>query len=125
MVEGLGLAILPDPGANPMTLSFPSRAQTLNTAANEILKADKLTWVSVDTSSLPAPLAHAYEQYKSAQAHASDLRQTFEDMACGPIGKLMSLKPGYDVAFGYRWGQLSVAAAPKRTPASKANALRF
>lgn len=108
-----------------MTLAFPTRAQTLNTAADAILKADKLTWVSVDTSTLPAPLAHAYEQYKAAAAQASDLRTAFEDLACGPLSKLMSLKPGFDVAFGYRWGQLSVAAAPKRTAKTSANALRF
>jgi hypothetical protein len=108
-----------------MTLAFPSRAQTLTSAADAILKSDKLNWVAVDTDTLPAPLAQAYAEYKAAAAHASDLRQAFEDAACGPIGKLMALKPGFDVAFGYRWGQLSVAAAPKRVAASKSNALRF
>ena len=109
-----------------MTLAFPTRTQKLEQAATDMLKAnDKLTWISVDTSTLPADLARAYEAYKEAQRVASDLRAAFEDAACGPIGKLMSLRPGYDVAFGYRWGQLSVAAAPKRVAASKSNALRF
>ena len=109
-----------------MTLAFPSRAASLNAAADKILKAnDKLEWTSVDTSTLPRDLSAAYEAYKVAAAHASELRQAFEDAACGPIAALMSLRPGYDVAFGYRWGQLSVAAAPKRTATSKANALRF
>jgi hypothetical protein len=107
-------------------LAFPTRSQTLNAAADTILKSDaKLNWISVDTSTLPPDLATAYEAYKAAQAHASELRVAFEDAACVPIGKLMSLKPGFDVAFGYRWGQLSVAAAPKRVATSKANALRF
>lgn len=109
-----------------MTLAFPSRSATLSAAADKILKTnDKLNWTSVDTSTLPRELATAYEAYKTAAAHASELRQAFEDAACGPIAALMSLRPGYDVAFGYRWGQLSVAAAPKRTPKAASNALRF
>lgn len=112
-------------GHTHMTLAFPSRAATLNAAADKIIKGDKLEWVNVDVDTLPNDLAVAYSNYKSAALHAAELRTIFEDAACGPIGKLMALKPGFDVAFGYRWGQLSVAAAPKRAPASKANALRF
>lgn len=110
-----------------MTLAFPTTAQRLNTAANDILKSskDKLEWKAVDVETFPANLAQAYLQYKDAQRIAAALRQEFEDMACGPIGQLLGIKQGQDVAFGYKFGQLSVAIAPKREPRAKANALRF
>ena len=111
-----------------MTLAFPSRAAQLSDAATKIIssaKDTKLDWKSVDVDTMPAPLRELYANYKQAQAIASEHRQAFEDHACGPIGKLLGVKAGEDVAFGYRFGQLSVATTTKRTSTTKANALRF
>ena len=111
-----------------MTLAFPSRAAQLSDAATKIIASAtpaKLDWKPIEIETMPRDLGQLYANYKEAQRIASEHRVAFEDAACGPIGQLLKLKPGEDVAFGYRFGQLSVAAAPKRTPRAAANALRF
>jgi hypothetical protein len=109
-----------------MTLAFPSRSASLAKEADAILKSDaKLDWKPVDVDSMPDNLRQLYTNYKEAQRIASEHRAAFEDAACTPIGRLLSIKPGQDVAFGYRFGQLSVALTTKRTSPAKANALRF
>lgn len=110
-----------------MTLAFPSRAATLSAAADTILKGDKpkLDWKPIEIETMPRELGQLYANYKEAQRIASEHRQAFEDACCGPVAKLLNAKPGQDVAFGYRFGQLSVALTDKRVTSTRANALRF
>lgn len=110
-----------------MTIAFPSRSATLSAAADTILKSApvKLDWKPIEIETMPAALRTLYANYKEAQRIASEHRQAFEDACCGPVAKLLGAKAGQDVAFGYRFGQLSVALTDKRAPTARANALRF
>lgn len=109
-------------------LSFPTQATKLTVAADNILRnaaPAKLDWKPVDTDTLPHELATLYSTYKAAQAHASAARVAFEDAICGPLAKMLNARPGQDVAFGYKFGKLSVALTDKSAPRSATNALRF
>lgn len=108
-----------------MTIQFPTRTQTLTKQADELLKADKLNWQTVDVDTLPRDLRQLYDAYKDAARIAAERRTAFEDAICGPLAKMLSARPGQDVAFAYRFGQLSVALTDKHIPKAKANALRF
>lgn len=111
-----------------MAIAFPTTAQRLSSVADTMLKSatkPALDWKPVDIDSMPAPLRALYDNYKHAQAIAAEQRQIFEDNACGPLAKLLAAKPGQDVAFGYKFGKLSVALTDKAAPRAAANALRF
>lgn len=63
------------------------------------------TWQTIDPSTLPAPIAKQYENYKSAYREMKAEREAFEtamrDLAPAPQGKRL--------IFGYNFGKLSVA----------------
>ena len=105
------------------TLSFPSQSAALKSAADTILsRKPKLDWKPVDVETLPPDLRALYDDFRAAQALANERRQAFEDAICGPLAKLLSARPGQDVAFTYRFG-LAVALTDKPTPSTKS--IRF
>lgn len=110
-----------------MSITFPTQAQRLTVAADTMLKSSKpaLDWKPVDIDSMPPDMRQHYDAYKAAQQHAAHLREVFEDHSCTALGRLLGARPGQDVAFGYKFGKLSVALTDKSTPRSAANALRF
>lgn len=111
-----------------MAIAFPTRSARLTEVADNIIKhhiPPKLDWKPVDTDTLPSDLAKLYASYKQAQALASIARLAFEDAACVPIGNLLGARPGQDVAFGYKFGKLSVALTDKAAARAQPNALRF
>jgi len=73
-------------------------------------------WVDVDISTLSQDEAKAYEAYKVAQRAAAKLREEFETtMAQG-----YDIPQGMRLAFGYRFGKLSVALVLDDRKPSKA-----
>ena len=109
-------------------LQFPTQAAALKSAADVMLKGkrakEELTWLQFDTSTFPPELAQLYTSLREAMRLTAEHRQAFEDAACGPIGSLMKIRPGQDVRFGYKFGQLSVALSDKQS-SKPSNALRF
>lgn len=92
-----------------------------------MLKSSKpsLDWKPVDVATLPPEYAKLYADYLVARELANARRIAFEDAICGPLAKMLNARPGQDVAFGYKFGKLSVALTDKSAPRAAANALRF
>lgn len=67
-------------------------------------KDKDVKWMNVDVESLPAPIAKLYAKYKAQYALMKEAREAFEDAFAGEV----SLPPGKRVAFGYKFGKLSV-----------------
>lgn len=66
-----------------------------------------LNWQNIDPATLsPAARAH-YDTYKAAYKTASDARKAFEAQVVADAG----VPAGKTLAFGYRFGKLSVALA--------------
>ena len=78
-------------------------------------KSDAASWQSLDPATLPEDLAKLYFTYRQAFDAAEKARKLFEE----------ETNEAYDVgatnklAFGYRFGKLSVAIVPKAAPASR------
>ena len=62
-------------------------------------------WQTIDTDTLPVPIAKQYANYKEAYAEMKAERLAFEDA----VRKLIACPTGKRVVFGYNFGKLSVA----------------
>ena len=76
-------------------------------------------WQSLDTSTLSPDLQSAYFAYRKAADAANNARKTFE---AGMAAKV-ELPPHLTLAFGYRFGKLSVAIVPAKRPSTAKAAL--
>jgi hypothetical protein len=66
-----------------------------------------LTWTEIEVDTLDEGQQLAYAEYKDAQRKAAKLRAEFEAMMQAGVPE------GQRMVFGYRFGKLSVALAPK------------
>ncbi len=92
------------------TLNIPLRANRTPAPA----PASDPTWQNIDPASLPEDLQRHYYAYKAAQDAASKARVLFET----ECNEAFDVGTGNRLAFGYKFGRLSVAIvrdAP-RTP---------
>lgn len=84
-----------------------------------------VTWVQVDVSTFSAEAQVAYSEYKDAQRKAAQLRVAFEAVATEGL----DVPAGMKVAFGYKFGKLSVAlvegTAIKAAPKAKGSLADF
>lgn len=71
-----------------------------------------IEWTQLDPDSLSPELRHAYNQYKSAAKAAAILRTEFEARMTVAIDPL----DGEKLAFGYKFGKLSLAIVPADKP---------
>ena len=65
---------------------------------------DDVKWTTVDVDSLPQEMKKLYAKYKAQYALMKEAREAFEDAFAGEV----SLPAGKKVAFGYKFGKLSV-----------------
>ena len=72
------------------------------------------TWNNIDPASLPEDLAKLYYAYQQAQSAASTARKLFES----ECNEAFDCGPGNRLAFGYKFGKLSVALVPDAPRAS-------
>ena len=72
------------------------------------------TWNNIDPASLPEDLAKLYYAYQKAAAVASTARKLFES----ECNEAFDCGPGNRLAFGYKFGKLSVALVPDAPRAS-------
>lgn len=66
------------------------------------------TWDNIDPATLPEDLARLYYAYQKAQSVATEARKLFESEA----NEAFDCGPGNKLAFGYKFGKLSVALVP-------------
>ena len=71
-------------------------------------------WDSIDPASLPEDLARLYYAYQQAQSAATTARKLFES----ETNEAFDSGPGNRLAFGYKFGKLSVAIVPDAPRAS-------
>jgi hypothetical protein len=75
----------------------------------------KADWRNVDPDSLTDDLQLAYEAYREANRTAQAAREAFETSFCSAV----PCPRGQRLAFGYRFGKLSIAVIPDDRPATK------
>ena len=85
-----------------------------------------LTWIQVDESSLAeaAPaLTKRLDAYRELHKKATDAKAAFEVQFIAHVKKAGTLDEGYSLAFGHRFGKLSIAKvseAEKSAPKASA-----
>lgn len=85
---------------------------------------DKLDWMEVNVADLSADNQKLYALLKDAQAKTAKLRADFEEGVRKQASKM--IPEGHTLAFGYRFGRLSVAAVPTEKPkASSKNTFKL
>jgi len=73
-------------------------------------------WQSLDISTLSPDLAESYHAYRIALDRANTLRKSFESAMCTKL----DLPTHLTLAFGYKFGKLSVAIVPASPKLSSA-----
>jgi hypothetical protein len=99
----------------PMTQALNLAAFTKPTPA----KAPDTDWQSLDVDTLDSTLQTAYFNYRKAQDHANTQRKAFETLMSAKV----ELPTHLSLAFGYKFGKLSVAIVPVKRPSSGRAAL--
>ena len=98
-------------------MTVPANARILSAITKPIVEAAKpapkeIEWTQLDPDSLSADLRKAYEEYRTAAKAAATLRTAFEARLTNAIDPL----DGEKVAFGYKFGKLSIAIVPNIPP---------
>ena len=104
-----------------MTASFPLRAARVIKPAATLAPAATVAsdpiWQRLDTDSLPEDLRQHYYAYRKALDHANSLRAIFEE----ETNEAFDVGATNKLAFGYKFGQLSVAIVPKAGRSAKSS----
>ena len=79
------------------------------TKPTEPTKAD---WQTLDISTLSPDLGKLYHDYRQVQAHANTARKAFEDAMSAKV----ELPNQLALAFGYKFGKVSIAIVPAERP---------
>lgn len=88
--------------------------ESVNTMAN----ANEATWMQVELSDLNEKSRKLYDAYKAAAAQTAEIRKDFE---AAFLAQAKDVVPeGMTLAFGYKFGRLSVAAVPMEKPKAAA-----
>jgi hypothetical protein len=84
--------------------------------------ASDLNWITVDEASMNAALTKRLAEVRDLAKKHADARAAFELQFVAAVRKAGSLDEGNTLAFGYRFGKLSVAKTEDkpRTPAASA-----
>ena len=105
---------------NPMTARILQSITQPKPAAPAPKPADaKPDWTQLDPDTLSPDLRKAYDEYKAAAKAAAILRTTFEALMTNAIDPL----DGEKLAFGYKFGKLSLAIVPADKPKRRTAAL--
>jgi len=84
--------------------------------------ASELNWIQVDEASMNAALAKRLKEVRDLAKQHADAKAAFELQFVKEVRKTGSLDEGFTLAFGYRFGKLSVAKTEDKPRASKAPA---
>lgn len=72
-------------------------------------------WREVSPDTLPTETRKLYDDYKEAQRYAASQREAFE----AAMSSIAACPQGQRLAFGYRFGKLSIAVIPDDKPARR------
>ena len=87
-------------------------------SVNIMANANEVTWMQVELSDLNEKSRKLYDAYKSAAQKTAEIRKDFE---ASFIAQAKDVLPdGMTLAFGYKFGRLSVAAVPAEKPKAAA-----
>jgi hypothetical protein len=87
----------------------------------------KANWQTIDTATLPAPIAKQYANYKAAYAEMKAERKALEDALLthfkrAPVAHDLHVPAGKRLAYGYNFGKLSAAVvADDEKPAARSS----
>jgi hypothetical protein len=81
--------------------------------------ASELNWIEVSVES--KALADRLNAVREAEKTYLDTKRAFETQFIAAARKKEMLDEGYTLAFGYRFGKLSVAKVPEKDTAPKAS----
>lgn len=88
--------------------------------------SEKANWLNVELSDLNEKSAKLYATYKDAASKAASIRKDFEASFIEQATKVGVVPEGFTLAFGYKFGKLSVALVPAEKPkAVTKNAFRL
>lgn len=88
--------------------------------------SEKANWLNVELSDLNEKSAKLYAAYKDAASKAASIRKDFEASFIAQAQSVNAIPEGMTLAFGYKFGKLSVAAVPAEKPkAAVKNAFRL
>ena len=76
--------------------------------------SEKLNWLQVEISDLSPDNQKLYATLKKAQEQTAKIREDFENSVRKQAADM--IPEGHTLAFGYRFGRLSVAAVPAEKP---------
>jgi hypothetical protein len=83
------------------------------------VEREKLDWQSLDVETLSPDLRAGYFEYRKAQDAANKLRLAFEE----GMNAKVELPAHLVLAFGYKFGKISVAIAPAERPRARKTAM--
>jgi len=72
-------------------------------------KDDGLVWITVDETSIKGDTMKYLGALRKAQKAVTEAKKAFEESFIADVRKADRLAPDASLAFGYRWGALSVA----------------
>jgi len=100
-------------------MTVPANARILSAITKPIVEATKpapapkeIEWTQLDPDSLSPDLRASYNDYRQAAKAAAVLRTEFEARMTDAIDPL----DGEKLAFGYKFGKLSIAIVPADKP---------
>jgi hypothetical protein len=112
----LGETTMAPPSVNLAAFKSPAKSPSPPKSASPDIDLD---WQRVDLETLSPDLLDAYTTYRAALAKANTARKLFEDAMCSKL----DLPSHLTLAFGYKFGNLSVAIAPAKRKSSARPAL--
>lgn len=80
--------------------------------------ANEVTWMQVQLSDLNEKSHKLYDAYKAASQKTAEIRKDFETSFIAQAKDV--LPDGMTLAFGYKFGRLSVATVPAEKPKAAA-----
>jgi hypothetical protein len=87
-----------------------------------ITTKDTLSWIEVDTDSLTPSLKERWGKYKKLMDEAKLAKDDFEDLFITTARKSERIETDMSLAFGYRFGKLSIARVDPKAEKAKASA---
>jgi len=97
---------------------------TLNVLKGHIMtkrNASELNWIQVDEASMDKALAKRLDGLRQLDKEYRDAKAAFELQFVTAVRKAGALDEGYTLAFGYRFGKLSVAKTEDKPRTPKAS----
>ena len=74
---------------------------------------EDLDWQSVDTDSFTGPLAKTFKAYEESREETKLAREILEEQMAESKAVRKACPAGYAPRFGFKWGKVTMAFAPK------------